>query len=76
MAEEFNYQMQLAKIKVEAEASRESKLEDRKDDRSRIQATQQSEMISQRKNDELPKNFESGDLESLSAFGTEQLNPM
>ncbi len=76
MAEEFNYQMQLAKIKVEAEASRESKLEDRKDERSRIQATQQSEMISQRKNDELPKNFESGDLESLSAFGTEQLNPM
>jgi len=76
MAEEFNYQMQLAKIKVEAEASRESKLEDRKDERSRIQATQQSEMISQRKNDELPKNFESGDLESLSAFGTEQPNPM
>ena len=76
MAEEFNYQMQLAKIKVEAEASRESKLEDRKDERSRIQATQQSEMISQRKNDELPKNFESGDLEGLSAFGTEQLNPM
>jgi len=76
MAEEFNYQMQLAKIKVEAEASRESKLEDRKDERSRIQATQQSEMISQRKNDELPKNFESGDLESLSAFGTEQSNPM
>ena len=32
MAEEFNYQMQLAKIKVEAEASRESKLEDRKDE--------------------------------------------
>ena len=76
MAEEFNYQMQLAKIKVEAEASRESKLEDRKDERTRIQATQQSEMISQRKNDELPKNFRSDDLESLSAFGTEQLNPM
>ena len=76
MAEEFNYQIQLAKIKSRSRSSRESKIEDRKDERTRIQATQQSEMIAQRQNDELPKNFESGDLESLSAFGSEQLNPM
>jgi hypothetical protein len=76
MAEEFNYQMQLATLKVEAEAKKESTKEDRKDERTRIQATQQSEMISQRKNDELPKNFKSNDIESLSAFGTEQLSPM
>jgi hypothetical protein len=76
MAEEFNYQMQLATLKVEAEAKKESTKEDRKDERTRIQATQQSEMISQRKNDELPKNFKSNDMESLSAFGTEQLSPM
>jgi hypothetical protein len=76
MAEEFNYQMQLATLKVEAEAKKESAQEDRKDERTRIQATQQSEMISQRKNDELPKNFKSNDMESLSAFGTEQLSPM
>jgi hypothetical protein len=32
--------------------------EDRKDQRTKIQATQQSELIEQRKNNTLPKNFE------------------
>ena len=32
--------------------------EDRKDQRTEMQATQQSELIDQRKNDLLPKNFE------------------
>jgi hypothetical protein len=38
---------------------REKQKEDRKDDRTKIQATQQSEMIDQRTNDRPPKNFES-----------------
>ena len=33
--------------------------EDRKDERTKIQATQQSEMIEQRKSGKPPKNFES-----------------
>ena len=69
MAEEFNYQFQLAKIKADAEKSREVELEDRKDERTRIQATQQSKMIAQRQNDELPKDFESSAFDDLSGFG-------
>ena len=38
---------------------REKNKEDRKDERTKIQATQQSEMIEQRKSGKAPKNFES-----------------
>ena len=38
---------------------RESEKEDRKDERTKIQATQQSQMIEQRKEGGTPKNFES-----------------
>jgi len=69
MAEEFNYQFQLAKIKADAEKGRETEIEDRKDERTRIQATQQSKMIAQRQNDELPKDFESSAFDDLSGFG-------
>ncbi len=75
MAEEFNYQIQLAKARAEAERDREKEIEDRKDERTRIQATQQSEMIAQRQNDELPKNFESAGFDTLGGFGLEQFEP-
>jgi hypothetical protein len=74
MAEEFNYQMQLAQATVQREAEREKEIEDRKDNRTKIQATQQSELIDQRKNDLLPKNFESSN-DSLGGFGLEQFSP-
>ncbi len=41
MAEEFNYQMQLAKAKIGSEQQREQEIEDRKDKRVKIQGTQQ-----------------------------------
>ena len=69
MSEEFKYNMQLAQIKVEADKTREKEIEDRKDERSRIQATQQSEMIEQRQNDLLPTNFESAGSDTLGGFG-------
>jgi len=74
MAEEFNYQMQLAQATIRREAEREKEIEDRKDNRTRIQATQQSELIDQRKNDLLPKNFESSN-DSLGGFDLEQFAP-
>lgn len=74
MAEEFNYQMQLAQATIQKESQREKEIEDRKDNRTRIQATQQSELIDQRKNDLLPKNFESSN-DSLGGFGLEQFAP-
>jgi hypothetical protein len=69
MAEEFNYSMQLAQIKANSEGTKEKEIEDRKDERTKIQATQQSELISQRQNDSLPTNFESSGNDTLGGFG-------
>jgi hypothetical protein len=71
MAEEFNYQIQLAQAEAQKQTTREAEIEDRKDKRTRIQATQQSEMINQRQNDLLPTDFESQN-DSLGGFGLEQ----
>ena len=75
MAEEFNYQMQLAQIRANAEAGKIAEVEDRKDKRTKIQATQQSELIDQRKNDLLPKDFESQGNDGLGGFNLEQFTP-
>jgi hypothetical protein len=75
MAEEFNYQMQLAQIRATTEANKISEVEDRKDKRTKIQATQQSELIDQRKNDLLPKDFESQGNDGLGGFNLEQFTP-
>ena len=71
MAEEFGYQMKLAQVKANSEGSKEKEMEDRKDERTKIQATQQSELISQRQNDSLPTNFESSGNDTLGGFGLE-----
>ena len=59
MALEFQYNMQLKGIEVDGMKEREKQKEDRKDERTKIQATQQSELIDQRKTNKPPKNFES-----------------
>jgi len=59
MEQEFQYNMQLRQLEVEGTKGREKEKEDRKDKRTKIQATQQSEMIDQRNNQKPPKNFES-----------------
>ena len=56
---EFQMNMQLKSLEVEGVKSREKQKEDRKDERTKIQATQQSEMIEQRNSGKPPKNFES-----------------
>tara|TARA_R110000803_G_scaffold110309_1_gene178688 strand:- start:8032 stop:10425 length:2394 start_codon:yes stop_codon:yes gene_type:complete len=68
MAEEFQYQMQLAQVTANSERSKEQAGEDRKDKRLKIQGTQQSELIEQRQNDSLPKNFESNGNDTLGGF--------
>jgi hypothetical protein len=75
MAEEFNYQMQLAQIRAKAETDKEQEIEDRKDKRIRMQGTQQSELIDQRKNDTLPKDFESAGNDTLGGFSLEAFSP-
>ena len=59
MALEFQYGMQLKGVETQGLANREKEKEDRKDERTKIQASQQSEMIDQRKTNKPPKNFES-----------------
>ena len=58
MNHEFEIQIRLAKLQADAMKAKEDSKEDRKDERTKIQATQQSEMIEQRKNDTGAKNFE------------------
>jgi len=74
MAEEFQYKLQLAQMEAGRETTREAEIEDRKDKRTRIQATQQSKMIEQRQKDLLPTDFES-ENDSLGGFGLEQFSP-
>ena len=59
MAMEFQYNMQLKAMETQGISNRERTKEDRKDKRTKLQATQQSEMIDQRKTGKPPKNFES-----------------
>jgi len=56
---EFEMNMQLKGLEVDGKKSLEKEKEDRKDERTKIQATQQSELIDQRKTGKPPKNFES-----------------
>ena len=66
MALEFQYNMQLKEAEVNGMKNREKEKEDRKDERTKIQATQQSEMIEQRNSGKAPKNFESSGNDILS----------
>ena len=58
MQMKYQFDMKLAEMDMLARKEKEKEIEDRKDQRTSIQATQQSEMISQRKNDSLPVDFE------------------
>jgi len=65
MAVEFDYNLRLAQAKVSREKEREQFIEDRKDKRTKIEGSQQSQMIDQRKNDLLPIDFESPTAQGL-----------
>ena len=73
---EFQYNMQLKGIEVDGMKERESKKEDRKDERTKIQASQQSELIEQRKTGGTPKNFESAGNDTIGGgFDLEAFDP-
>ena len=59
MAYEFELNKQLKQMEMSTVQQKETNKEDRKDDRTKMQASQQSELIDQRNNDKAPKNFES-----------------
>ena len=63
---EFQMNMRLKGIEVQGRKNELKEKEDRKDQRTELQATQQSELINQRKNNLPPKNFESAGNDILS----------
>ena len=73
---EFNYNMQLKGMEVDAVKEKETNKEDRKDERTRIQASQQSELIEQRKAGSAPKKFESAGNDTITGgFDLEAFEP-
>lgn len=75
MQAEFDFNMQLAQVRANAEGQKEQDIEDRKDKRIKMQGTQQSELINQRKNNLLPTDFESSGNDVLGGIGLEQFEP-
>jgi hypothetical protein len=68
--------MQIKKMEADVLKSREDNKENRKDERTKIQATQQSELIDQRNNQKPPKNFESSGNDIMGGgFGLNQFDP-
>ena len=73
---EFEYNMQLKTAESQNVSNREGIREDRKDKRTKIQATQQSELIDQRNSGGTPKNFESSGNDILSGdFNLNSFDP-
>jgi hypothetical protein len=74
MAEEFQYQMQIAGVKESALTGRESMKEKEKSKRINQQSTLQSKLINQRKNNLPPVNFESNE-DTLDGFDMAEFEP-
>ena len=76
MQKEFEYNMQLRQVDSESLNRKDTEKEDRKDQRTRIQASQQSELIDQRKNEKPPKNFETAGNDIMGGgFGLGMFEP-
>ena len=74
MDKEFQYQMALANVSGETQKKIEEEKEKAKDDRIKMQGTQQSKLIDQRKKDLPPVNFESNE-DSLDGFDLAEFEP-
>ena len=76
MSYEFELNMALKEKEAEAFTSKEKFKEDRKDERTRIQATKQSKLIEQRKDRKGEQEFESAGNDTMgSGFNLEQFEP-
>ena len=72
---EFQMNMQLKAMETESLKTREQQKEDRKDERTKIQASQQSELIEQRRTGAPPKKFESAGNDILGGFNLGGFEP-
>lgn len=74
MQAEFEYNMQLKGMEIEKIKQLDMDKEKAKDDRTKLQATQQSKLIEQRQKDLPSMSFESSE-DSLDGFSLEEFNP-
>ena len=73
---EFDINMKLQKMNMEQVDMKDTVKEDRKDGRTKMQASQQSELIDQKLNKKPPKNFESSGNDIMSGeFGLGAFGP-
>ena len=75
MAKEFEYNMQLSQGKLQNEQGKLTEAEDRKDKRTQMQATQQSNLIKQREENGAPQNFESQGNDTMGSFDLSSFEP-
>ena len=76
MQYEFQINQRLQEMNMKQIDMKETIKEDRKDERTRMQASQQSELIDQRLNKKPPKNFESSGNDILGGdFGLGRFDP-
>jgi hypothetical protein len=76
MNHEFQLNMQLKQMELGAQTQKENLKEDRKDSRTKMQASQQSELIDQREQGSKPKNFESSGNDTMGGgFGMNAFDP-
>ena len=68
MALEFQHNMQLKQLEAQTKSATQLLAENRKDQRSKMEATQQSELINQKNNQLPPKNFEEEIVEDIGGF--------
>ena len=74
MQQEFQYNLQLRNLDANALANREQSREKAKSERISQQNTEQSKLITQRKNNLPPQNFESNE-DSLDGFALAEFEP-
>jgi hypothetical protein len=65
MQMKHQFDMQLKQLEVQAVTQKEEMIEDRKDKRSKMEATQASKLISQRQDDSPPINFEENEQPAM-----------
>jgi hypothetical protein len=76
MDHEFELNVKLKQMELNSNNQKENMKEDRKDERTRIQASQQSELIDQKNKDLPPKKFESSGNDVMGGgFGLNRFEP-
>jgi hypothetical protein len=76
MNQQHKFDLELKQMEVDGLKTKEKEIEDRKDERVRIEGSQQSQLIDQRQNDLLPTSFETSATEKDQPTPSEEPMPM